>query len=49
MAPRFFVLVTVSLTLWLSVGLLSQTAKPPDNPDLIAADQLYKAGKFAEA
>ncbi len=49
MAPRFFVLVTVSLTLCLSVGLLSQTAKPPDNPDLIAADQLYKAGKFAEA
>ena len=28
----------------------AQTAKPdPANPDLVAADQLYKAGKFAEA
>ena len=50
MAPRYFVLVTVSLTLCLPIGALAQNAKPaPDNPDLIAADQLYKAGKFAEA
>jgi tetratricopeptide (TPR) repeat protein len=50
MAPRFFVLVTVSLTLCLAAGGLAQNANPaPDNPNLIAADQLYKAGKFAEA
>jgi hypothetical protein len=50
MAPRFFVLLAASLTLCLPFGGLAQNAKPaPDNPDLIAADQLYKAGKFAEA
>lgn len=49
MAPRFLVLLIVLLTLCLPVGGLGQTAKPPDNPDLIAADQLYEAGKFAEA
>src|ERR1039458_4918052 len=50
MAPRFVVLLTVSLTLCLPFAVLAQNAKPvPDNPDLIAADQLYKAGKFAEA
>jgi tetratricopeptide (TPR) repeat protein len=51
MAPRFFVvLATVSLTLCLAGGGLAQNAKPVlDDPDLIAADQLYKAGKFAEA
>ncbi len=50
MAPRFLVLVAVFLTLCLSVGVLAQNAKPtPENPDLIAADQLYKAGRFAEA
>src|ERR1039457_262556 len=50
MAPRFVVLLTVSLTLCFPFAVLAQNAKPvPDNPDLTAADQLYKAGKFAEA
>src|ERR1039458_5015799 len=50
MIRRFFVILTVFLTMCLSFGVLAQNAKPiPDNPDLIAADQLYKAGKFAEA
>jgi tetratricopeptide (TPR) repeat protein len=50
MTRRFFVLLIVSLTLRLPFGVLAQNAKPaPDNPELIAADQLYKAGKFAEA
>jgi tetratricopeptide (TPR) repeat protein len=50
MTRRFFVLLTVALPLCLPVGVLPQNAKPvPDNPDLIAADQLYKAGKFTEA
>ena len=50
MTRRFFVIPTVFLTMLLSFGALAQSAKPvPDNPDLIAADQLYKAGKFAQA
>jgi tetratricopeptide (TPR) repeat protein len=50
MTRRFFVILTVFLTMLLSFGVLAQDAKAaPDNPDLIAADQLYKAGRFAEA
>jgi tetratricopeptide (TPR) repeat protein len=50
MTRRFSIILTVFLTICLSFGVLAQNAKPiPDNPDLIAADQLYKAGKFAEA
>ncbi len=50
MPRRFIVLLTVSLALCLSFGVLAQNTKPvPDNPGLIAADQLYKAGKFAAA
>src|SRR5208283_4056006 len=50
MTRRFFVLLTVTLTLCLPFGARAQNAKPaPDNPGLIAADQLYEAGKFAEA
>lgn len=48
MTRGFFVLVTISLTLCPPV-CVAQNAKPADNPDLIAADQLYTAGKFAEA
>jgi hypothetical protein len=45
MIRRFFVILTVFLTMLLSFGVLAQDAKAaPDNPDLIAADQLYKAG-----
>jgi tetratricopeptide (TPR) repeat protein len=50
MTRRLIVLLTVALPLCLPAGVLAQTTKPaPDNPDLIAADRLYKAGKFAEA
>ena len=50
MTRRVFVLLTVSLPLCLPVCMLAQTARPaPDNPDLIAADQLYKAGRFTDA
>ena len=50
MTRRFFVLLTVSIALCLPPDALAQNAKTaPDNPDLSAADQLYKAGKFAEA
>jgi tetratricopeptide (TPR) repeat protein len=50
MIRRFFVILAVFLTMCLSFGVLAQNAKAvPDNPDLIVADQLYKAGKFAEA
>jgi len=34
----------------LSLNAIADEAKPiPSNPDLAAADQLYKSGKFAEA
>jgi tetratricopeptide (TPR) repeat protein len=50
MIRRFFVILTVLLAMCLSFAVLAQNAKPVgDNPDLIAADQLYKAGKFAQA
>src|ERR1039457_1719063 len=50
MAPRFFVLLAISVWLCLPLGGLEEKPKlAPDNPDLMAADQLYKAGKFAEA
>jgi tetratricopeptide (TPR) repeat protein len=50
MAPRFVVLLAISLWLCLPLSGLEEKPKPaPDNPELIAADQLYKAGKFAEA
>src|SRR5271169_2160001 len=50
MPLRFFLLLAVSLPLCLPLSGLEQNAKPaPNNPELLAADQLYKAGKFAEA
>ncbi len=50
MIRRVFIILIVFLTVCLSFGGLAQNAKPAaDNPDLMAADQLYKAGKFAEA
>ena len=50
MIRRFLVILPFFLTMFLSFGALAQNAKSaPDNPDLMAADQLYKAGKFAEA
>jgi tetratricopeptide (TPR) repeat protein len=50
MVPRFSALLTAFLALCLPFGVPAQNAKPtPDNPDLIAADQLYKAGRFTEA
>ena len=50
MIRRLFVILTGLLTMLLSFGVLAQNAKAvPDNPDLIAADQLYRAGKFAQA
>src|SRR5271157_1057837 len=50
MTQRFVVLLTASLLLCISLSGLAQDAKSaPDNPDPVAADQLYKAGKFAEA
>jgi len=50
MSRRFFLLLAVSLPLCLPLSGLEQNAKPAlGNPDLLAADQLYKAGKFAEA
>ena len=50
MTHRLFVLLAVLLLFCFPIGLLAQTAKPdPANPDLVAADQLYKAGKFTEA
>ena len=49
MLRRFLVLIAFLMT-YLPLGMLAQGAKPvPDNPDLTAADQLYKAGKFAAA
>ncbi len=49
MLRRFLVLIAFLMTC-LPLGMLAQGAKPvPDNPDLTAADQLYKAGKFAAA
>ena len=50
MTRRLFAWLILALPLCLPVGMLAQTAKPaPANPDLVAADQLYKAGKFTEA
>ncbi len=49
MTLRFFVLL-VAFPLCIPFGVPAQNAKAtPDNPDLMVADQLYKAGKFAEA
>ena len=46
MSLRFFVLAVALLPF----GGLAQSVKPvADNPDLVAADQLYRSGKFAEA
>jgi tetratricopeptide (TPR) repeat protein len=43
-------LVTVLLLLSLRTTVLGDDAKPPaTNPELAAADQFYRAGKFAEA
>ena len=43
-------LVTVFLLLSLQTIVLGDDTKPPAiNPELAAADQLYRAGKFAEA
>ncbi len=50
MTRRLFFLLLCSLTLWLSLPAPADDPKPnPENPDLAAADQLYKSGKFAEA
>jgi tetratricopeptide (TPR) repeat protein len=50
MFRRFFAILPFFLTVFLSFAALAQNAKPaPDNPDLVAADRLYKAGKFVEA
>ncbi len=50
MIRRFLVILPFFLTMFLSFGALAQNAKSaPDNPDLMAADRLYNAGKFAEA
>ena len=43
-------LVTVLLLLRLQTRVPADDTKPPDiNPELGAADRLYRAGKFAEA
>jgi hypothetical protein len=43
-------MVATLLFLLLPLSLLGDDAKPPaTNPELAAADQLYRAGKFAEA
>ena len=50
MTSRFFVLLALFSPLCLPLAGLAQNAQPLTNDaDLIAADQLYKAGKFAEA
>ena len=50
MTRRPFFLLLCFLALWLSLNAIADEAKPiPSNPDLAAADQLYKSGKFAEA
>lgn len=41
--------VLTACLLFASVPCLTQDAKPPDNPDLAAANQLFQAGHFAEA
>jgi predicted aspartyl protease len=50
MIRRFLVILPFFLATFLSFDALAQNAKPvADNPDLVAADQLYKASKFAAA
>src|ERR1022692_1116151 len=33
----------------LPVGTLAEDTKPPENPDLVAANQLFQSGNFADA
>ena len=50
MTPRVLVLLAVFFPVCLPFTGLAQNAQPlTANADLVAADQLYKAGKFAEA
>jgi tetratricopeptide (TPR) repeat protein len=43
-----FALVLTAL-LSLPFAILADDAKPPDNPDLVAANQLFQSGNFADA
>ncbi len=43
-----FVLFLTAL-LSLPFAILADDAKPPDNPDLVAANQLFQSGNFADA
>jgi tetratricopeptide (TPR) repeat protein len=50
MSRRLSLLLFGSLTLFLSVYLRADDPKPAaDNPDLVAAEQLYRSGRFADA
>ncbi len=44
------ILLFLAMTSWLStMGYADDPKPPPPNPELAAADQLYRSGKFAEA
>ena len=49
MNPRSVLVLLASISLSLSVALFADDAKPPDNPDLVAANQLFQSGHFADA
>ena len=50
MRSRLCLFLFCALTLVHSVSLWADDPKPAaDNPDLVAADQLYRSGRFADA
>ncbi len=42
-------LAVAAIGLTLAIRTFADDIKPPENPDLVAADQLYRSGRFADA
>jgi predicted aspartyl protease/Tfp pilus assembly protein PilF len=49
MTPRSVLVLLASFLLGLSGAMLAEDTKPPENPDLVAANQLFQSGSFADA
>ncbi len=49
MKHTFLAIIFAALLFCTAIPSFAQEAKPPDNPDLTAANQLFQSGRFAEA
>ncbi len=49
MKHTFLAIIFAALLFCTAIPSFAQEAKPPDNPDLTAANQLFQSGHFAEA